>query len=148
MPEADENDDQKPIPRAPAGLNAAGRRFWQQINTECEIRTFDMLMLVEQAARTADVVARLQKAVDAAESLRCQGSKGQEVAIPELTELRQFRAQLAALIKQLDLPAPENDEDDEDEGTGPGRNRPMTRSEAGRKAAAARWQKSRGGTAT
>ncbi|WP_322859552.1 hypothetical protein U8D42_17240 [Mycobacterium europaeum] len=147
MPETGENDDQRPIPRAPAGLNAAGKRFWREITSECEIRTFDMLMLVEQAARTADVVARLQRAVDTAESLRCQGSKGQEVAIPELTELRQYRAQFAALIKQLDLPAPEDDED-EDEDSAPGRTRPMTRSEAGRKAAAARWQKSRGGTAT
>lgn len=144
MPETSENDAQRPIPRAPAGLSAAGRRFWQQINTECEIRTFDMLMLVEQVARTADVVARLQKAVDAAESLRCQGSKGQEVAIPELTELRQYRAQFAALIKQLDLPAPEDDED-EDAGTRP--DRPMTRSEAGRAGAAARWgHKNKGAT--
>ena len=62
------------------------------------------------------------------------GSRNQDVAIPELVELRAYRAQFAALVKQLDLPGPEDDEDDQDTAR-----RPMTRSEAGRKAAAARW---------
>jgi hypothetical protein len=132
---------EKPIPKAPTGLKAAGRRFWNQIHAEYEFDgSPELTLLVEDAARTADVVARLQKIVDTAQNLRCPGSKGQEVAIPELDALRQYRAQFAALIRQLDLPAPESDEDD-----AAGRDRPMTRSESGRVAAAARWSQRVGG---
>lgn len=136
--------EQKPIPKAPTGLKTAGRRVWHQLNAECEFLTFDMLMLVEEAARTRDVVVRLQKVVDAAETLRTSGSKGQDVAIPELTELRQYRAQFAALIRQLDLPAPPDPEDDEADSDGRP-SRPMSRSEAGAVAAAARWDRYRPG---
>jgi hypothetical protein len=135
--------DQKPIPKAPTGLKAAGRRVWDQLNAECEFLTFDMLMLVEEAARTRDLVVRLQKVVDTTKTLRTSGSKGQDVAIPELTELRQYRAQFAALIRQLDLPAPPEPEDDEDDDGRP--SRPMSRSEAGAVAAAARWDQYRAG---
>jgi hypothetical protein len=51
------------------------------------------------------------------------------VAIPELGELRQYRAQLASLLKALDVV------DDEAEG-GTGK---MTRSQLGRLGAQARW---------
>ena len=71
-----------------------------------------MVMLVEECARTADVVARLQETVDNADTLRTRGSRGQDVAIPELDALRQYRAQFAALVKQLDLPAPVDDDED------------------------------------
>lgn len=93
------------------------------------------MLLVQEAARTADVVARLQHIVDTADSLRTTGSRNQDVAIPELDALRAYRAQFAALIKQLDLRGPEDDEGYQDTA----RSRPMTRSEAGRKASAARW---------
>lgn len=92
-------------------------------------------MLVEECARTADVVARLQDIVDNASTLRTCGSRGQDVAIPELDALRAYRAQFAALIKQLDLPQP----DDEETGEGARRITPMSRSEAGKKGAAGRW---------
>ncbi|MFZ3294214.1 MAG: hypothetical protein WA622_27065 [Mycobacterium sp.] len=96
----------------------------------------EMHMLVEEAARTADVVARLQYIVDNASTLRTHGSRGQDVAIPELDALRAYRAQFAALIKQLDLPPPPDD-DDADEPND--RRRPMTRSEVGLKGSDARW---------
>ena len=60
------------------------------------------------------------------------GSRQQDVAIPELDALRAYRAQFAALVKQLNLPGPEGEEPEEKRG-------PMTRSEAGTKAATARW---------
>jgi len=123
------------IPKAPKGLKTAGRRFWREIHTEYEFpNSPEVIMLVEECARTADVVARLQQIVDTADTLRTTGSRNQDVAIPELDALRAYRAQFAALIKQLDLPGPE-DEDDQDTA----RSRPMTRSEAGRVAAAAKW---------
>jgi hypothetical protein len=119
--------NQPEIPRAPAGLRAAGRRLWRDLQgaydfSECPER----VILLEQACRTADLVARLQKVVDEADDLRTRGSQGQQVAIPEVAELRQHRAQLAALVKSLALP-------DEDEG------QPLTKSQLGRMAANARW---------
>jgi hypothetical protein len=126
-----------PVPKAPPGLKTAGKRFWKQVH---QVYEFDgspeVVLLVEECARTADVVTRLQDIVDNAGTLRTCGSRGQDVAIPELDALRAYRAQFAALIKQLDLPGPEDDEDDED---GTARSRPLTRSEAGTKAALARW---------
>ncbi|MGO9385047.1 MAG: hypothetical protein ACLP4W_23895 [Mycobacterium sp.] len=70
---------------------------------------------------------RLQKLVDEAQDLRVRGSQGQPVSIPEIAELRQYRALLNTLIKSLMLP-------DEDEASGP-----LTKSQIGRMGARARW---------
>ena len=135
-PDGAEPDEEGTIPKAPRGLKTAGRRFWREIHTNYRfVQAPEVIMLVEEAARTADVVARLQGVVDNAGTLRTSGSRGQDVAIPELDALRAYRAQFAALVKQLDLPAVE-EEDGED---GAERTTPMTRSESGRKAATARW---------
>lgn len=124
---------QTPIPKAPKGLKTAGRRFWREIHSEYEFPgSPEMTMLVEEAARTADVVARLQAIVDNADTLRTRGSRGQDVGIPELDALKAYRAQFAALVKQLDLPAPEDE-------TTTASNGPMSRSEAARRAASVRW---------
>lgn len=124
-----------PIPKAPKGLKTAGRRFWREIHSEYEFPgSPEMTMLVEEAARTADVVARLQAIVDNADTLRTRGSRGQDVGIPELDALKAYRAQFAALVKQLDLPAPAEDDSATANTTGP-----MSRSEAGRRAASVRW---------
>ncbi|CPZ65837.1 Uncharacterised protein [Mycobacteroides abscessus] len=123
------------MPKYPKGLKAAGRRFWREVFTTYYLTASpEEMFLVEEAARTADVVARLQGAVDTAQSLRTRGSRGQDVAIPELDALRAYRAQFAALLKQLDFPAP-LDEGTADESN----NGPMSRSAAGKAGAAARW---------
>jgi len=122
-----------PVPRCPRGLREAGKRFWREIHSRYEfIACPEVVLLLEEAARTADVLARLQQIVDTAPELRCRGSRGQDVAIPELDALRAYRSQFAALIKQLDLPAAD---DEGDSGSGG----PMSRSQAGRIAASARW---------
>lgn len=123
--------DKPAIPKAPKGLQAAGRRFWRDIHSTYEfIHAPEVLVLVEDAARTVDMVARLQQVVDNASTLRTPGSKQQDVAIPELSELRQYRAQFASLIKQLNLPSVVDAERPDG---------PMSRSESGRIAAATRW---------
>lgn len=128
-----EKPDKPAIPKAPKGLKTAGRRLWREIHETYEfVYAPEVIMLVEDAARTADVVARLQDVVDNADTLRTSGSRGQDVAIPELDALRAYRAQFAALIKQLDLPSVE----DSDAGKS---DAPMSRSEAGKIAASARW---------
>lgn len=119
------------IPRAPRGLKAEGRKLWNRIH---EAYSFDeapeRLVILEQACRTADVVARLQEIVDEATDLRVRGSQGQPVSIPEVSELRQYRGLLTASLKALALP-------DEDDGQGTAGN--LTRSQIGRLGAKARW---------
>jgi hypothetical protein len=106
-----ETDDKPAMPKAPKGLRSAGRRFWREIHATYAFPAApEMIMLVEDAARAADVVARLQAIVDNADTLRTTGSRGQAVGIPELDLLKAYRAQFAALVKQLDLPGA----DDED----------------------------------
>lgn len=118
------------IPRAPSGLKNEGRRLWRSILTAYDFGGCpEKLIVLENAARTADVVDRLQKVVDEADDLRVRGSQGQPVAAPEVSELRQYRAQLAALIKGLTLP-------DEDEQDGH-----LTKSQVGRLGAQARWSR-------
>ncbi|WP_236724597.1 hypothetical protein [Mycobacterium avium] len=120
-----------PIPKAPAGLKAKGRQLWRELH---RVYSFDdcpeKLVVLENACRTADVVARLQAVVDEAEDLRVRGSQGQPVAAPEVGELRQYRALLSSLLKALTLP----DEKETAGGTGK-----LTRSQLGRLGAQARW---------
>ena len=125
-------------PPPPDGLKAAGLRVWAAIHSEYEFPgSPEATLLVEELARTADMVDRLQRIVDEAPTLRTRGSRSQDVAIPELEALRAYRGQFAALIKQLDLPAPLDDiEQPETNLAGP-----MSRSEAGRIAAEARWRR-------
>ena len=85
-------EDTTPPPEPPACLKDAGSRFWVDLFAEYEFPgSPEMVMLVEEAAKTADVVARLQRIVDEAPMLRTRGSRGQDVAIPELDALRAFR---------------------------------------------------------
>lgn len=82
-------------------------------------------LIAEEACRTADVVDRLHAIVDAAEDMRVRGSQGQPVSMPEVAELRQYRALFVTLLKALTLP--------DDEGGG------LTRSQLGKLGAEARW---------
>jgi len=118
--------DLPPIPRPPRGLFARGKQLWRELH---EVYDFadapERRAILEEACRTADVVKRLQTIVDAADEIRVRGSQGQPVAMPELLELRQYRALMVQLLKALGCP------DDEDT---------LTRSELGRLGAAARWK--------
>lgn len=91
--------------RAPKGLGTRGRALWREPHATFE---FDedphRSALVEDACRTADVIDRLQAVVDGAADLRVRGSQGQPVGMPELAELRQYRALLAQLLRSLALP--------------------------------------------
>ena len=119
-----------PVPKAPKGLKAEGRKMWVRLHTTYDFTDCpEKLILLEQACRTADLVHRLQSTVDAAEDLRVRGSQGQPVAAPEVGELRQYRALLTSLLKALTLP-----DDEAQAGTGK-----MTRSQLGRLGAQARW---------
>ena len=116
------------IPPPPAGLKAAGLEVWSLCETYDFGEAAEKLLLLAQAARTADVIDRLQRIVDESDDLRTLGSAKNIVGIPELGALVSYRSQFAALVKALGCP------DDED-----GVNGKLTRSQAGRVAARARW---------
>ncbi len=120
--------------RMPSNLGTAGKRLWRAITAEYELAAHELAIL-ESACREADLIARLEAAAKDA-PLTVKGSMGQTVASPYVTELRQHRTTQANLLKSLRLPEHPSDED-EHEYIAPVRR--MTRSEAGRKAALARW---------
>lgn len=97
------------VPRAPNGLQRRGKALWTDLHT-----TFDFAdephrrVLVEDACREADLVDRLQRAVDK-NDLRVKGSTNQPVPAPELTEIRLHRKALADMLRALALPDAEDD---------------------------------------
>lgn len=123
--------------RAPKDLGPAGQRLWKSICRDYELRP-DELAVLESACREADLIQRLEEALKDA-PLVVKGSMGQEVASPLVTEIRLHRSTQAGLLRQLKIP--DLEDEDEDEEPTVIRRRPMSRSEAARKAANARWGK-------
>jgi hypothetical protein len=115
------------FPSAPRGLGKAGKALWKSVqNDDLELRPDEIAVLTEAAA-TRDVIASLAEAT-AREPAIVEGSKGQVIVHPGLQELRQQRALLASLLRQVGIPYP-----DEDGWDG------LSPSQRGRKAAAKRW---------
>lgn len=111
-------------PKAPAGLGRAGRALWRRLTGRYEF-TVGELLIVEQAARQADLVADLEAALER-DGLVVLGSQGQPRLNAVATELRQSRLALGRLLGDLRLPT----EDD----------RPMSAASLrARHAALARW---------
>lgn len=114
-------------PRKPAGLGAAGARFWRQVASEYDLRP-DEVILLETACRTIDTIAQLDGAMTD-EPLTVRGSAGQLREHPLLSEARQQRLALSRLLRQLALPEPEE----------VAQLRDAIRSRRARTAARARW---------
>lgn len=118
-----------PASKVPAGLDAAGKALWRRIASRYAFRP-DELAVLEDACRTRDTIAAMEKAWAAdGRPMTTRGSRAQLVAHPLITELRQHRAALALLLKQLKLP---------DEGS---TDFSGIRSVRSRAAANARWSK-------
>jgi hypothetical protein len=111
----------------PHGLGPKASKLWEEITERHELRP-DEARILEDACRQADIVERIEKELSDG-ALTARGSQGQPVPSPLLTEVRQHRSVLAALLKQLKIP--------EDVDTA-ARNC-AERSEQARKAARARW---------
>ena len=95
--------DSKPRrPSTPKGLDRTGRRLWRDVVSAYELRP-DELILLDSACRTADLVVRLEAAMEG-QPLTVRGSMGQEREHPLLSEARQQRSLLARLFAQLKLP--------------------------------------------
>lgn len=115
---------------APQKLSRAGRKFWTDITEKYELRT-DELRILEDACREMDLIDRLEGELEGAKAI-VHGSQGQPVINPLISEQRQHRATLAALLRQLKLPD-ENGLSEEE-----------NRSAQARAAANARWTTKRG----
>jgi hypothetical protein len=84
--------------RAPRGLSPAGRKLWNAVSSDYELESHELLLL-ENAARTADLVAGLQELIDA-EGLVLGGKTH-----PAVAEIRQQRIVLARLLVALRVPS-------------------------------------------
>ncbi|MBF6301179.1 hypothetical protein IU459_27075 [Nocardia amamiensis] len=115
-------------PAAPKGLRPGGRKLWTDIVGKWELRP-DELRVLREAAREVDLIDALESALSK-DSIMIAGSMGQRVVNPLVSELRQHRATLAGLLRQLKLP----DADSGEAGM-------ESRSTAARAAANARWSK-------
>jgi hypothetical protein len=88
---------------APRGLNPAGRRLWDSVTGDFELQSHELLLL-EQAARTADLIAQLQTRIDADGPVLLTGRNH-----PAVAEIRQQRITLARLLVALQVPAGDED---------------------------------------
>jgi len=89
-----------PAPRAPRGLSPAGRKLWDAVTSDYHLESHELLLL-ENAARTADLVGGLQALLD--EEGVVSGGKTH----PALPEIRQQRITLARLLVALRVPSGE-----------------------------------------
>lgn len=91
-----------PLPR---GLGVAGKALWRNVTAEVDadwrLDARDLALLGE-AARTADDLAALERAVKR-EGPLSPGSKGQVRVHPAVCEARQLRLVLARLLGQIEL---------------------------------------------
>ncbi|MBI4498197.1 MAG: hypothetical protein HY689_09890 [Chloroflexi bacterium] len=113
------------LPKPPTGLKAAGRKLWQAITADFELRA-DELTLLEAACRLTDELAAMEKELRGA-PVMVPGSRGQQRPNPLLAEARQHRLALGRLLAQLGI----DDADAEQRG--------RARSNAGRTMARLRW---------
>lgn len=89
--------------KTPAGLHAEGKQLWTGVTDENELRP-DELRVLEDACREADIIALMENERGKASfKLIVKGSMGQDVINPLISELRQHRATLAGLLRQLKL---------------------------------------------
>lgn len=113
---------------APSDLGTRAERLWDALTDGYEFRP-DELVVLEDACREMDIIDRLEDEL-AISPLMVEGSMGQQVASPLVSELRQHRAVVARLLAQLKIP--------DESGSGA---TPLSRSDAARRAANARWAK-------
>lgn len=96
--------------KPPPGLQAPGRALWQSVtgwkvdDSSLDLRPDEVAVLAEACA-VADTIATLEIVIASEEfETTVAGSRGQTIVNPVLAELRQQRALLAVLLRQLHLP--------------------------------------------
>lgn len=111
----------KPVPEY---LGTKATVLWRDITKKFTLRS-DELRILEDACREIDLVERLEDELRDS-PLQVRGSQGQMVSSPLVSELRQHRVVVKALLGSLKLP----DESGEQSGDA---------SSPARRAASARW---------
>jgi hypothetical protein len=96
-------DTREPLP---AGLGAAGKRFWERITSKYVLTEAELAHL-EEAAALKDELARLRRATAklVTAELIVEGSTGQTRTHPLFDQLCRCRASFVTLMQQLELPA-------------------------------------------
>lgn len=122
-------------PRPPSTLGRAGAALWRRLTAplapdEALVFSASELVVLESACKTADVVAQLERVLRRDGPI-VTGSQGQPRVNGVLAELRQQRAALTKLVRQLPEPS-------EPEAGGGGRDETATQRRA-RRAAEVRW---------
>jgi len=120
------------IPTYPPNLRKRGKRLWTELHTSADFSGVPETRLVaEEACYLADEIDRQRRLIRAAgKDTRVKGSQGQPVSMPEIADLQRNQGILLSLLKSLRLP--------EDDEAPSGK---MTRSQAGKAAADARWHR-------
>lgn len=97
--------------RAPKDLQAAGKALWRALagQVAADGLEFDQkeLVLLAHACREQDMLAAIEAELATAERLTVRGAQNQLVSHPLLGEARRSRAQVAALLRQVGLDAPD-----------------------------------------
>lgn len=86
----------------PHGLGKAGSKLWDDIVADYSLNP-DRVRMLYDACLEADIVDRVQAELNTS-PLQVEGSMGQLVPSPLLSEIRQHRANLQSLLKALSLP--------------------------------------------
>ena len=111
----------------PKGIGENGAKLWRGVASAYQLRV-DEYQILEDACREVDLIARLEAELEGA-PLMVEGIKGQPIASPLVSELRQHRSVLARLLGALKLP------------DAAGEVQADTRSQAARDLVSARWGK-------
>lgn len=89
------------VPRGPKSLKAAGRALWRRICAEWELESdAEELALLAHACHAEDLCTAAQEALDV-HGLTFEDRFGTPKERPELRILRQQRAAVASLVKQI-----------------------------------------------
>ena len=88
--------------KAPRGLGSGGKRLWLAITGKYDLRP-DELRTLEDSCRECDLIDQME-AEQKGKPKTGKGSMGQVVAAPLISELRQHRATLTAMLRSLKLP--------------------------------------------
>ena len=89
-------------PRAPEGLEQAGKRLWRAVTGELELAAHEQELL-RQACATADLIAAAS-AVLAGGDMVSEGSMGQPVGHPMIAVVADQRRLLAMLLRAVTAP--------------------------------------------
>lgn len=127
------NETEKP--KRPSKLRARARRLWDDVTGTYQLRP-DELAILADACRELDVIDKLERDLDGADSM-VTGSMGQPVVNPLLAEIRQHRSCAQRLLNSLKLP----DDPGEQGAAVASGSSSGSRSTQARDAAGARWRR-------